>query len=360
MLYAIAEAGAENLPGHIDWLIRHTAEPLAGARLGLYDGMIGVASVLSRLGHPGAAQRVAEICLAERWDRLGIDLHGGLSGMALALLHLGDATGEVRLREAALRAADMVAARAPGRASSGDGGPAGLLRGPSGPALLFIRMFERTDDPGYLDLAAAALGADLDRCVSNGNGALMVDEGWRSMPYLDGGSAGIGLVIDDFLAHRRDAGFERAAAGIQAAACSTYYALPGLFRGRAGMMLYLSRGRRADRVAVTPGSPRMSAAWPGTRSATAAAPRSPVRVSSGSRWISPRAPPAYSSASPGPSRLTVGNCRATAPRSARMTRGLRQRPLRRPWACSPGTARNIRHHKEVTPTWRSSTCRAWS
>ena len=163
-----------------------------------------------------------------------------------------DATGEVRLREAALRAADMVAARAPGRASRGDGGPAGLLRGPSGPALLFIRLFERTDDPGYLDLAAAALGADLDRCVSNGNGALMVDEGWRSMPYIDGGSAGIGLVIDDFLAHRRDAGFERAAAGIQAAARSTYYALPGLFRGRAGMMLYLSRGRRADRVACDP------------------------------------------------------------------------------------------------------------
>jgi tRNA A-37 threonylcarbamoyl transferase component Bud32 len=252
VLYAIAEAGAENRPGHIDWLIGHTAEPLPGARLGLYDGMIGVAGVLSRLGHPGAAQRVAEICLGERWEKLGIDLHGGLSGLALALLHLGDATGEVRLREAALRATEMVAARAPGRASSGDGARAGLLRGPSGPALLFIRMFERTDDPGYLDLAAAALGADLDRCVPDGNGALKVDEGWRSMPYLGGGSAGIGLVIDEFLAHRRDAGFERAAAGIMAAACSAYYAQPGLFRGRAGMMLYLSREQRADRVACDP------------------------------------------------------------------------------------------------------------
>ncbi len=252
VLYAIAEAGAENRPVHIDWLIGHTAEPLPGARLGLYDGMIGVAGVLSRLGHPGAAQRVAEICLGERWERLGIDLHGGLSGLALGLLHLGDATGEVRLREAALRAADMVAARAPAQASSGDGGPAGLLRGPSGPALLFIRMFERTDDPGYLDLAAAAIRADLDRCVPDGNGALKVDEGWRSMPYLGGGSAGIGLVIDEFLAHRRDAGFERAAEGILTAACSTYYAQPGLFRGRAGMMLYLSREQRADRVACDP------------------------------------------------------------------------------------------------------------
>ena len=132
VLYAMAEAGAGNLPEHVDWLIRRTAEPLPGARLGLYDGMIGVAGVLHRLGHPGAAQRVAEICLAERWERLGIDLHGGLSGMALALLHLGDATGEVRLREAALRAADMVAAKVTARAASGDGGPAccAVPRGP--------------------------------------------------------------------------------------------------------------------------------------------------------------------------------------------------------------------------------------
>ena len=86
----------------------------------------------------------------------------------------------------------------------------------------------------------------------DGNGALKVDEGWRLMPYLDGGSAGVGLVIDDFLAHRPDARFERAAEGIRTAACSAYYAQPGLFRGRAGMMVYLSHGRPAGRAACAP------------------------------------------------------------------------------------------------------------
>ena len=140
----------------------------------------------------------------------------------------------------------------PREPSAGGGGRAGLLRGPSGPALLFIRMFERTGDPGYLDLAAAALSADLDRCVLDRKGALKVDEGWRLMPYLDGGSAGIGLVIDDFLAHRRDARFEQAAEGIRTAACSTYFAQPGLFRGRAGMLLYLSRAAAPDHAADDP------------------------------------------------------------------------------------------------------------
>ena len=106
-------------------------------------------------------------------------------------------------------------------------------------------MFERTSDPGYLDLAAEALEADLDRCVRTDKGALQVDEGWRTMPYLDGGSAGIGLVIDDYLAHRRVARFEEAAEAITTAACSAYYAQPGLLRGRAGMLLYLARGHAA-------------------------------------------------------------------------------------------------------------------
>ena len=256
VLYALSEAGAANLPEHTEWLIRRVAEPVPGARLGLYDGMIGVASVLHRLGHPAAALRVAETCLAERWERLGIDLHGGLSGMALALLGLGEATGEVRLLEAGLRASEMVAAGLPARASAEAGGGVGLLRGSSGPALLFIRMFERTGDPGYLDLSERALGADLDRCVLDGKGALNVDEGWRLMPYLDGGSVGIGLAIDDFLAHRGDPRFEQAVAGIQAAACSTFFAQPSLFRGRAGMLMYLSRGRAPGHAA---GDPRVAA-----------------------------------------------------------------------------------------------------
>jgi tRNA A-37 threonylcarbamoyl transferase component Bud32 len=262
VLYALDEAGADVRSEHADWLARRAAEPVAGARLGLWDGMTGVACVLDRLGRREAADRVAEIVLAERWERLGADLHGGLSGIALGMLHLADATGEIRLREAGLRAAYLVANRAQsvgGHAARGSDAArekAGLMRGPSGPALLFIRMHERTGDPGYLDLAAAALCADLDRCLLNQRGALEVDEGWRLMPYLDGGSAGIGLVLNDYLGRpgpdgtrpaggpaAADAGrdrLEEAAAGITLAASSVFYAQPGLLRGRAGMLFYLA------------------------------------------------------------------------------------------------------------------------
>jgi class III lanthionine synthetase len=246
VLYALSEAAAPLPAEPIEWLATRTAEPVSGSRLGLFDGMFGVACVLHRLGRDDAARRVAETYLTERWEQLGTDLHGGLSGLALALLHLGDALCEPRLREAGQRAADIVADRMQARPGSPARGRAGLLRGCSGPALLFIRLFERTGDTGYLNLAAEALGADLDRCVLNDRGALQVDEGWRLMPYLDAGSVGIGYVIDDYLVHRDDDKLRSAAGAIAPAACSTYYAQSGLFSGRAGMLLYLAHGPSAE------------------------------------------------------------------------------------------------------------------
>jgi hypothetical protein len=136
-------------------------------------------------------------------------------------------------------------------------GPAGLFRGASGAALLFVRLYEQTRDSGFLDMAEYALAADLDRCVTDRRGALQVDDGWRLLPYLDGGSTGIGLVLDEFLAHRDNERFTQAAGAIQAAACSGFYAQSGLLNGRAGMLFYLARrrapaahpdaGRHADR-----------------------------------------------------------------------------------------------------------------
>ena len=58
-------------------------------------------------------------------------------------------------------------------------------------------------------------------------------------------SAGIGLVIGHYLAHRDNARFRQAAAAIRVAACSVYYAQAGLLRGRAGLLLYLANSRQA-------------------------------------------------------------------------------------------------------------------
>ncbi|WP_330177227.1 class III lanthionine synthetase LanKC [Streptomyces sp. NBC_01498] len=244
VLYALAESGADPCPAAEEWLLERTKQPESGTPLGFYDGLAGLSWTLHRLGHPHRALELAELTLRQPWDDLPADLHGGAAGLGLALSALGEATGESGLDDAALRCAELAAravdATPPGTMVDGTH-RAGLLYGGAGVALLFIRLYERTHDTALLDLAAKALGGDLDRCVQGAGGTLQVNEGWRTMPYLGAGSVGIGTVLDDYLAHRADERFERARGEIVRAAQATFYAQPGLFRGAAGMVLHLSR-----------------------------------------------------------------------------------------------------------------------
>ncbi|MCX4539868.1 class III lanthionine synthetase LanKC [Streptomyces sp. NBC_01565] len=253
VLYALAETGADPWPEAEEWLLARTKEPASGMPLGFYDGLAGLAWTLERLGHRDRALALAEQLLGQAWQSAGPDLHSGLAGIGLALDSLGTATGESALHAAALRCADLLSgsgSKAGSKAGSGSGSGAaapvspkraGLLHGHSGPALLHLRLFERTGDREFLLRAARALHRDLDRCVTSAFGTLQVDEGWRTMPYLGAGSVGIGMVLDDWLEHAADDRFERARPEIVRAAQATFYAQPGLFRGAAGMILHLAR-----------------------------------------------------------------------------------------------------------------------
>ncbi|MGW6731214.1 class III lanthionine synthetase LanKC [Streptomyces sp. NPDC055013] len=269
VLYALAATGAERYDEGERWLLDRTDPPPVGTPLGLYDGLAGVAHVLDLLGHRQRALDLIDTVLRERWQRLSSDLRGGLAGLGLVLGGLADTTGEPELRERAAEAADILVQRLTAPPPSGARPRAGLLRGASGPALFLLRQYERTGDRRLLDAAGEALRQDLACCVEQQGGSLEIDEGWRTMPYLGDGSVGVGMVVDDYLAHaaatdggpgrsERDSdvgtdAFERARAGILTAATSRFYAQPGLFQGRAGMILHLSRttapGADADRLA---------------------------------------------------------------------------------------------------------------
>ncbi|WP_324607670.1 class III lanthionine synthetase LanKC [Streptomyces sp. NRRL S-646] len=260
VLYALDAVGAGRRTRHEEWLVRRALDPQRGTLLGFYDGLHGTAYVLEHLGHHDAAMKLLDLCLGERWQQLGPDLHGGLAGIGLNLQHFAAVTGEPALRDAAFEAARLVA----DRLSTPAYPYAGLLHGSTGPALMFLRLYESTGEAEFLDLAGTALRQDLDRCVVREDGALEVDEGWRTMPYLADGSAGIGLVLDDFLTHREDERFREATAAIRTAASGRFFIQPGLFAGTAGMILCLSRrhppGTAARRDPVVAGHVR-SLSW---------------------------------------------------------------------------------------------------
>jgi hypothetical protein len=249
VLHALSVTGAGRYPEYEDWLVARALRPQSGARLGFYDGLHGVAYALERLERRQDALDVVDVCLRERWDAFGLDLMSGLAGMGLNLLYLAGVTGEPELADAARRVTDQVADRLaadpPVAAVSGGRYPyAGLTHGRSGPALLLLRMYEAGGDASLLDLAATAVRQDLQRCVVREDGAMEVNEGWRTMPYLAQGSVGVGIVVDEYLRHRADDELAAASAAIVRAARSPFYAQSGLFAGRAGIILYLARRDR--------------------------------------------------------------------------------------------------------------------
>ncbi|MFD9982525.1 class III lanthionine synthetase LanKC [Streptomyces massasporeus] len=245
VLYALDVTGAGRFPPYEQWLLERASRREQRARLGFYDGLHGVAYALGHLGHHDAARRILDRCTGEQWQRLGADLYSGLAGVGLNLLHFAGTTGDSVLRVAALDVAGTVAQRLGSETDVPEvsGGPhprAGLLHGSSGPALLFIRCYEATGDEVFLDLADTALRQDLRRCVTRDDGALHVNEGWRSLPYLAEGSAGVAMVLDLLRRYRDDDRLEAAAAGALISSSSQFYVQSGLFNGRAGIISHLA------------------------------------------------------------------------------------------------------------------------
>lgn len=249
VLYALHATGAGRHPDHENWLVRRATNPGLGTRLGFYDGLHGVAYALDSLGRRADALDVLSICideLAGKWQDMSPHMLSGLSGIGLNLAHFAERTGDSSLWQSAAEVADVLADELGDEedvptVSGGTHTYAGLFRGSSGPALFFLRLYQHFGERQLLDLAATALRQDLRRCVLRDDGALEVNEGYRTMPYLHDGTVGIGMVLDDYLAVRADDEFAAASAAVRVAALSPFYIEPGLFSGRAGMILYLSR-----------------------------------------------------------------------------------------------------------------------
>jgi hypothetical protein len=260
VLYALQVTGAGRYPEYEKWLVERAMNPPPGTRIGFYDGLHGVAYTLEHLGRRSEALALLDLCTGElegKLELLGLDLYTGLAGIGLNLAHFAAQTADAARWAQAVQVAELVADRLGNEDSvaelSGGNLPyAGLVRGSSGPALLFLRLYEHFGDPALLDYARTALGQDLRRCIMRDDGAMDVNEGWRTMPYLADGSVGIGLVLSDYLAHREDERFSAAAAAIRRTAECPFYIEPGLFWGRAGMILCLSRAHPPATAAQDP------------------------------------------------------------------------------------------------------------
>jgi lantibiotic modifying enzyme len=115
----------------------------------------------------------------------------------------------------------------------------GLMHGFSGAALLFIHLYEQTNDNAFLEFAASALRRDLSHCEMTPDGTLQVRDAPRVVAYLATGSAGIGVVLHRYLRHRSDDEFAEKLEYIKKACQAEFAFESGLFRGKAGFIACL-------------------------------------------------------------------------------------------------------------------------
>jgi serine/threonine protein kinase len=257
VLHALNQVSPELVPcDHVAWLDR-AARNDAGPFSGLLDGLVGAAVVLADLGEPERALQVLDRAGSRFALNRSADLFGGAAGRGLGALHLHALTDS----PAALQVADQATAEltelltreAPGRSQPDQlvaPTRGGLMAGWSGVALYLLRQHQRTGDTAYLDLALDAVRRDVDRLQVAGGGLHVGDDAGRVLLYLSSGSIGVGLVVRELLdaldalgayatqTQRDHARVLRAALrGIRHTTDTPFSVMPGLFEGRAGVLV---------------------------------------------------------------------------------------------------------------------------
>jgi tRNA A-37 threonylcarbamoyl transferase component Bud32 len=247
VLHALDVAGAGRFPTHEQWLVDAVRrDPPSTA--GFFNGAHGVAHVLENFGYHDVADELIEKAEAQL---LPITCHGlrtGLAGIGLNLLHLAASRQDAGHLWHAVEIGERLTAMLANSPLPGPGlrGRAGLMHGWSGPALLFLRLFERTRDRSWLDQADLAIRRDLRECTRTADGSLQVRDGHRSWPYLEVGSAGIVLVIEELLKSWPGAPCAADLPGLRRALLTEFVTQPGLMIGRAGLIGALAAGLRRE------------------------------------------------------------------------------------------------------------------
>lgn len=222
------------------WIRRSLEVNFHGQPLGLMNGLAGAVWGCRALGWDDDAERALATLRSTTWQDLDTTLYAGIAGVALTLLSNSGRRpldAELALDMWASLRDRIRSSRASTRVPT-DGG--GLFGGASGAALLSLRLYDRFHDDEMLALAEEAIERDLSTLAEGPDGSLHVNEGWRLLPYLGYGSAGIGLVLAQFLAHGLGTSrhFE-ALDGIVRAASAPFTVQSGLLQGRAGLIHFL-------------------------------------------------------------------------------------------------------------------------
>lgn len=208
---------------------------------GLFTGKAGIAGVLYEIGRRAEAKKIYDSLLPSL-DTEDISLKSGLAGTGLALLSASTIPEFDYLLEKAIaigeRLKTLLAQDVAISPNDPDSIPIGLIEGWSGVSLFFTSLSFVTGDKNWLESSLLAIKKDTDQCMLEESGLYQVkDENSRFVPYLSGGSAGVGLALIELRNLLKEEKWQEELLGIGNTAVSRCFYSPGLFRGLAGLII---------------------------------------------------------------------------------------------------------------------------
>ncbi|MED2039132.1 class III lanthionine synthetase LanKC [Bacillus wiedmannii] len=224
-----------------EWALKFSsAEYIDDLDNGLFNGKAGIAGVLYEIGMITEAKKVYD-SIPNQIDSEDVSLRTGLSGIGLSLLSASTLPGFESLFEKALgigyQLEELLNRDVVIKPDDLDAIPIGLIDGWSGASLLFSSLYWITENNHWLNLSIRAIEKDTEQCVLEDTGVYQVRDNSRFVPYLAGGSAGIGLAMIELrhLLKNKDWHEELLAIG-EMSASKCFYS-PGLFRGLSGLII---------------------------------------------------------------------------------------------------------------------------
>lgn len=208
---------------------------------GLFTGKAGIAGVLLECGETQRAVRLMDQVKIKE-DGTDISLLSGLAGIGLAFLGFYHKFYQKSYLQRSISAGEKLAklleADITVKPYDMDFIPMGLLDGWSGAALFFCALYRCSGEERWKELAVRAVKKDLEKCVFTDEHTLQLKDASRFVPYLAGGSSGVGIALLEVRDVMQTDKWDRELIAIGSMAKSKCYYSSGLFRGATGILVY--------------------------------------------------------------------------------------------------------------------------
>lgn len=209
---------------------------------GLFTGKAGIASILYDLGYKSLSKKYFDE-INPNDVGTNISLKTGLSGIGLAFIIASTRAGLNDLRKKAIICANKLEELLDYYSTNDlKDSSAGLLDGWSGPSLFFTRLYKITNEDKYLELAYRAIEMDLKNTNYNHEEeteTVGVVSGNILLPYLSGGSVGIGIALIELMKYSKNTEkWEKVLDKIGKITLSLTFYNNGLFNGLTGILAF--------------------------------------------------------------------------------------------------------------------------